>query len=532
MPDELSDDDKAALHKALGGAALSDREIQALAAGGDEADAYTEPVDSPEDLITAAAHALEFVESLDTPESVADVAAEQEAVSGFDALLRKLENLRADISSLQRGVVGVFAAQLLTFRGKVVELKSRISDEMVTRLKMQFFKSFIESTFVDIVDTEFAALEKDLVDKIVEQTQERFKEFAARVRESEVDLRGTIVEQQNIVRSFMQTLEEEASRTREKLIEKDNEIHALEQTIQNLQSQVDTELTSGAAMEELNRKITELEDQISSLKEEVFRKESIIEARTTEAEKARAETEELRAKLSEVESTFEVYKTEKAMEKPVPQKSDAEIQALESKISLLETAVAEKREEAEKYAAKIPDLERQVHEAVKDKEAAEAEAKKRLEELDTVQDKIKEVKDLEEKLYQTETKLKETEDKIPILEMQKEAFEKATRLMEKERDIALEMRDLAQERTQRYIKVIGMDNDTKVLLLVDEVGSMTFKELGKALGIPVGLAAKHARALEKLGVLKVDEEKAYSTLRDLEIEEGEVKIELESSKDD
>ena len=532
MPDELSDDDKSALHEALRGAALTEREIRVLAAGGDEASDYIDPVESPEDLITAAATALEFVESLDTPESVAEVAVEQEAVSGFDALLRKLENLRADISSLQRGVVGVFAAQLLTFRGKVVELKSRISDEMVTRLKMQFFKSFIESTFVDIVDSEFASLEKDLVDKIVEQTQERFKEFAARVRESEVDLRGTIVEQQNIVRSFMQKLEEEATNTREKLVEKDGEIHALEQTIQNLQSQVDAELTSGAAMDELNRKIVELEAQVSSLKEEIFRKDGIIEARTTEAEKARAETEEVRAKLTEVESAFEVYKTEKEMEKPVPAKSDAEIQALESKIDLLEAAVAEKRAEAEKQAAKIPDLERQLHEAIKDKEAAEVEAKKRLDELDTIQDKIKEVKDLEEKIDQTEAQLKETHDKIPILEMQKEAFEKATRLMEKERDMALEMRDLAQERTQRYIKVIGMENDTKVLLLVDEVGSMTFKELGKALGIPIGLATKYARSLEKLGVLKVDDEKAYSTLRDIEIEEGEVKIDLESSKSD
>jgi chromosome segregation ATPase len=403
---------------------------------------------------------------------------------------------------------------------------------MVTRLKMQFFKSFIESTFVDIVDSEFAALEKDLVDKIVEQTQERFKEFASRVRESEIDLRGTIVEQQNIVRSFMQKLEEEATTTREKLVEKDAEIKALEQTIRNLQSQVDTELTSGAAMEELNRKISELENQISSLKEEILRKDGLLETRTTEVEKARAEAEELRTKLSEVESAFEVYKTEKAMEKPVSKKTDAEIQALKSKIELLETAVAEKREEAEKYAAKIPDLERQLHEAVKDKEAAEAEAKKRLEELDSIQDKIKEVKDLEEKIYQTEIKLKETQEKIPILEMQKEAFEKATHLMEKERDIALEMRDLAQERTQRYIKVIGMENTTKVLLLVDEVGSMTFKELGKSLGIPKGLAAKHARELEKLGVLKIEDETAYSTLRELEIEEGVVKIELESSKDD
>jgi ribosomal protein S25 len=96
--------------------------------------------------------------------------------------------------------------------------------------------------------------------------------------------------------------------------------------------------------------------------------------------------------------------------------------------------------------------------------------------------------------------------------------------MEKERDLALEQRDLSDERTQRYIKVLGMENNTKVLLIVDEVGSITFTELGKSLGTAVGLATKHARALEKLGVLKIKGDKVFSTLRELKIKEGEVKV--------
>ncbi len=67
-----------------------------------------------EDLISAAALALDFVDHLETS-APREVIGDDDAVSGFDALLKKLETLRADISSLQRGVVGVFAAQLLTF---------------------------------------------------------------------------------------------------------------------------------------------------------------------------------------------------------------------------------------------------------------------------------------------------------------------------------------------------------------------------------------------------------------------------------
>ena len=96
--------------------------------------------------------------------------------------------------------------------------------------------------------------------------------------------------------------------------------------------------------------------------------------------------------------------------------------------------------------------------------------------------------------------------------------------MEKERDIALEMRDISDERAKRYITVLGLEANTKVLLLVDEVGRMSFSDLGKALGIPTGLATKHARELAKLGVLKIENEVAISTLKEIEIKEGEVKL--------
>ena len=96
--------------------------------------------------------------------------------------------------------------------------------------------------------------------------------------------------------------------------------------------------------------------------------------------------------------------------------------------------------------------------------------------------------------------------------------------MEKERDMALEIRDLAEERAKRYIKVLNIDASTRVLLLVDEVGKMSFTDLAKSLGIPAGLAAKHAREMAKLGVLKVENEMAISTLKDMEIKEGEVKL--------
>ncbi len=516
--DKLSEKEKSALEDALRGASVSDSEVYGLAEGVDESGKPILPTDTSEDLLSAAATALEFVEALESPPPRPGFMKDGEAVAGFDALLLKLEHLRADITSLQRGVVGVFAAQLLTFRGKVVDLKSAISEEMVERLRMKFFKSFIESTFVDIVDSEFAALEKDLVDKIVEQTQDRFKDFGSRVRESEMDLRSTIVEQQNVVRSFMESLEEETASQRAELVEKQVEITKLEASIRKLQGSIDDTATVDAATEEFNRKISDLGAQVTALKDELLKKEAVIDERMKETQAARAEAREVKLQLGESQSEVEVYKSEAEAAKKAPIKSVAEIEALESKIELIEKTLKEKREEADAGTTRVKDLERDLETALKDKRAAEATAKSHSDELKFISDKIKRVKDLEQSVYDFENELKESQEQVRIVEMQREAFEKATRLMEKERDIALEMRDLSDERTKRYIMVLGMEANTKVLLLVDEVGSVTFTELGKSLGVPVGLATKHARELEKLGVLKIKGEKAISTLKEIKFE--------------
>ncbi len=521
---KLNDDEKATMQKALKKAALSESDILRLAEGEDTSfDAL--PAGSGDDLITAAASALEFVEGLDTPDSkAAAVASSAGAVSGFDSLLTKLESMRSEIAALQRGVIGIFAAQLLTFRGKVVDLKSIISNDMVEKLRMPMFKNVIESTFVDIVDSEFSSLEKDLVDKIVEQTQEKFKQFANRLRESETELRATIVQQQDVVRSFMQSLEEEAFASGDTLKAKDTEIQKLEQKIIQQQKQLDESRAFDVAKEELNRKIADFESEISELRENLFRKDATIEERTQERDEARQELEEMKIQLAEVQSSLEVYKKAESTKAEASPAAEAELKALESKAVLLEKTLDEKRKESEIQASRIKELERTITETQKVKESAEAEAQKRLHEITSMQDRIAEVKELEQKVYDLENTARQAEQKVQITEMQREAFEKATRLMEKERDMALEMRDLAEERAKRYITVLNIEAHTKVLLLVDEVGRMSFADLGKALGIPAGLAAKHARSLEKLGVLKIDDEMAYSTLKEMVIEEGEVKL--------
>ena len=190
----------------------------------------------------------------------------------------------------------------------------------------------------------------------------------------------------------------------------------------------------------------------------------------------------------------------------------------------VEKALEEKRAEADKTSGEIVELKRQAQSLVKEKESADAESQSRLDELNAIQDKIKGIKDLEQQIYDLEGELKTTQEQIPMIEMQKEAYEKATRLMEKERDMALEQRDISAERTKRYIEVLSMESNTKVLILVDEVGTIAIADLAKTLAQPVGLVTKWVRQYAKLGVLKKKGNKAVSLLRELKIKEGEVKV--------
>jgi chromosome segregation ATPase len=297
----------------------------------------------------------------------------------------------------------------------------------------------------------------------------------------------------------------------------------LDLEVKKLHGQITEDRTTAVEKGEYERRIADLESQVSSFRDDLLIKDAMIDARTKDVQEARAEAEDLKIQIGELKTQLEVFKAEAALAKPKSEKTEAEIAALDAKISLLESTLEDKRKDEDKLKAQIKQLELDIKDAKTNQIAAEKEAAERLGELTAVQDRIAEIKSLDEKIHNLEKELKVTKEEIPILEQQKQAFEKATHLMEKERDLALEQRDLADERTKRYIQVLGMENNTKVLLLVDEVGSITFKELGKSLGVPEGQATRWARDLEKVGVLKIRGDKVSSTLKDLKIEEGEVK---------
>ena len=65
---KLTDKEKSAMDDALKGATITDAELERLAEGVDESGEVVMPVEDGEDLVTAAALAMEFVDGLEIPD--------------------------------------------------------------------------------------------------------------------------------------------------------------------------------------------------------------------------------------------------------------------------------------------------------------------------------------------------------------------------------------------------------------------------------------------------------------------------------
>ena len=186
----------------------------------------------------------------------------------------------------------------------------------------------------------------------------------------------------------------------------------LELEVGSLQKKITGERAADVAKEEYERRITSLEEQVRSFRDDVLIKDAMVDARTKDVETLKAEAEDLKMQISELQSQAEVFKAEAAIAKPQTERTEAEIEALNSKISLLESTLENKRKEADASVASIKKLELQIKDLTGDKASAEKEAADRLAELDSIQGRIAEIKQLDQQIHDLQKELKDTKERV------------------------------------------------------------------------------------------------------------------------
>ncbi len=510
---------KEAIEAVLRESGLSDEEIS-IYLGTDRDTSFSGPVEEsltlPEGVSVADEDAIEkvieeefeealkWVDSLESKERTPELI-EAAPEEGFDVILDKLEELRTEVNRLQRGIITVFASQLLQLRKKISSLSGDISDEMVRRLRMKFFKPFIETTYRSIVDDEFERLEREIIDNIVKSTGDKFKEFAISVRESEEKLRSVVMDQKEVVEEYLKSLERELDAERDKNIKNTRIIEDLKRENLELRKQLGLLREKGAIAGETDRRIDELTDELDSLRAQIAKKDVTIAGLRESLEKAKQRIDELTKRNGDLEAQLEIFKTEASSGSADVEKYRIEIESLKSKISILEKALEEKRMQAELAQSKIRKLEDELELARSTtSESTVTVSEDVMKELTELRERIKHVVELEEKVSKLEDERKQYIAKIDELKAQvDEAQQNAMAFQQIVEDLQ-KAKDEAEYLMGRYKTILDSDNQYKMIILLDSVKAMNLDALAKTLGAPKGLVKSWAMKLQKLGLVEIE----------------------------
>ncbi len=448
--------------------------------------------------------ALKWVDSLESREKSSELI-EVAPEEGFDVILEKLEELRNEVNRLQRGIITVFASQLLQLRKKISSLSGDISDEMVRRLRMKFFKPFIETTYRSIVDDEFEKLEREIIDNIVKSTGDKFKDFAISVRESEEKLRSVVMDQKEVVEEYLKSLERELDAARDKNLKNSRIIEDLKRENLELRKQLGLLREKGAIAGEVDRKLEELTDELDSLRAQLAKKDVTISSLRESLEKAKKRIDELTKRNGDLEAQLEIFKTEASSGSADVEKYRIEIESLKSKIEILERALDEKRMQAELAQSKIRKLEDELELArSKTSESTISISEDAIKELTELRERVKHVVELEEKVTKLENEQKQYLAKIDELKSQLEEAQQTAMAFQQIVEDLQKAKDEAEYLMGRYKTILDSDNQYKMIILLDSVKSMNLDSLAKTLGAPKGLVKSWAMKLQKLGLIEIE----------------------------
>ena len=154
MPDEkLTDDDKAAMQRALKDSALTDSEIKRMAEGVDEFGETALPVDTGEDLVSAAASALEFVDGLDATEAKSDRAFESADSLSNQIKVYDLDNKYDEKEKKENKTNKDYESENRIFRPSLFLNPDRPKVKFITNLEE--LKPIITETFESLTGTQF-----------------------------------------------------------------------------------------------------------------------------------------------------------------------------------------------------------------------------------------------------------------------------------------------------------------------------------------------------------------------------------------
>jgi len=382
---------------------------------------------------------------------------EARTAPGIDLIFNKLDEMAKTVSSLERGIAASLSAELLHFRQSLVDLRSEIARKLTERLRMKAFAPIVENAIAEVVVTDVKKMEETLLDSFSRELVGKFKTFREDLTSSKQNLMDSIREQAEIYGAHGRSLEDELD-AREK--------------------------------------------QIRGLKEEIAKRDTIID--------------EQRSTLSDLEGSMARMEKDLAEVAGTPKGTAVQISELKGRLESQQATIERLRGQVVETS--------ELKASLKAYEESDGEKRRKLEEQNV------RLMELETKLAQTEVRLRDVEARNTTLKAEVEklrtenigAIQAKGKAMELEtaysraRQEVQDLRSIVEETEERLdkknkevarvLKVMSKEPKYKILTILKDLGTLTFGEIARAIGQPIAIAKRYSQELQQDGYVKIEGE--------------------------
>ncbi len=391
-------------------------------------------------------------------------------------LERNIMTLEGSIDRIERDLVPVVLSFLVGLKGNLVSMRGDIVTRSKRAAKTNLQVTYIDNDVKPIVDEEFHKVEESLTSGMSTPILEKVRDLTESLKDS---MKVTYEELSNLKANIDDFTQRSST-----------EVEFLASEL-GMKPKVEIPKDIADKMKLLERRIDELNQELSISQQK-------IETRESEVESLRKDNASLKVINEEIEEELARLKATPQADVEVISELRASVKSLEASRDLLQEKVSE-------FEARATSAEQ------KGKIFSDEIAKKDLE-LGDVKTKIRQ---LEDEKAKTSTRLAEMEeirarlrsyesgDKARELERLRTEFERASANLGRATSDLEETKSKlahAQETLEGYLDLMDSTEKTKAFLMVEEHGEMSIREIARSLGVAPAIVMKWAEEFQTLGI--------------------------------
>jgi len=424
---------------------------------------------------------------------------EESPLIGFTRIIERLQNLESMVFQLEFNLSALLTDLFSRMRQHAIELRESISEHLASRLKMRLFKNFVAESYREVVDAEFDTAERRILSDWLGEISYAFNEYRDNIRVSGGNLRGTVLESEEITRAFLTSLEKEIHSLRGEIREQGAKLDNKENEVEILRYQLET--TRGLA--DLDRELRVKEGEIEYLLEQVRTVENErrnldtkiqqLEADQESGKRSEAAINRQRETISQQSARIEELER-RIIDVRAEQEQMREIRQKAARLEAIEDLAAEKEGAIKDLRTKLTEQESEYSTTLTKLEVAQAELTSAKNTIESLNEKINEMSQLQRKAVVSET-LQEslTEKDAQIRELREHLSQRDSELTEtqvKLDTLQNETAAAAEELAEKRKDLTEMQTIVERFVFTDETIREQRSELGKQYDVMTELTGK------------------------------------------